>query len=127
MSTEAPRGIFDSIKALVDRVLTLLHGRAELFTAELEEELARLIGVLLWSLVAVLAAIIGLTFFTVMVLLFVPAEYRAWAAAVIAALFLGLAAFGYRSIRKILRAKPRPFDASLRELEKDRKQLRGES
>jgi uncharacterized membrane protein YqjE len=60
------------------------------------------------------------------VLLFVPAEFRAWAAAAIAVLFLGVATFGFVSIRKILRAKPRPFDASLTELEKDRAKLRGE-
>jgi uncharacterized membrane protein YqjE len=35
-----------------------------------------------------------------------------------------LAGVGYRAIRKILRAKPRPFDATLRELAEDRNHLR---
>lgn len=126
MSTDAPKGIFDSIKALVDRVVTLLHGRAELFTTELEEEITRLVGVLLWALVAVFTAIIGTTFLAVMTLLFIPAAARGWAAAIIAVIFLAVAAFGVVSIRKIVRAKPRPFDASLTELEKDRAKLRGE-
>lgn len=124
MSPRAPKGIFESIKSLVERVVTLLHGRAELFTTELEEELSRALRVLLWSLVAVFTAIIGTTFLAVMVLLFIPASYRGWAALVIAVLFLGTAAFGGISIRRIARAKPRPFDASLRELEKDREHLR---
>jgi uncharacterized membrane protein YqjE len=46
-------------------------------------------------------------------------------AAGLGALFLIIAGIGGLSIRKILRAKPRPFDATLRELEKDRDRLRG--
>ena len=41
-------------------------------------------------------------------------------------LFLAFAVFGYQSIRRIAGAKPRVFDASLTELEKDRQQLRGD-
>jgi uncharacterized membrane protein YqjE len=126
MSTDSRGGIFDSLKALIDRLVAVLHGRAELLTTELEEEVARLIGVMLWSLVAVFAAIIGVTFLAVMALLFLPPEYRVWGAAVIAVLFLAFGAVAYRAIRRILRAKPRVFDASLRELEKDRQHLRGE-
>lgn len=122
----APAGLFDSIKALLERTITLLHGRAELFTTELEEELTRLLGVVLWALVAVFTAIIGTTFLAVMTLLFIPADYRGWAALAIAVLFLATALFGLVSIRKIARAKPRPFDASLTELEKDRARLKGE-
>jgi uncharacterized membrane protein YqjE len=122
---EAPRGLFGSLRALFDNVLAILHSRAELFTTELEEEVTRLVGVLLWAFVAVLCAIVGATFVGVMILLIAPPAYRAWTAAGLALLFLALAAVGYRSIRRILRAKPRPFDASLRELEKDRAHLRG--
>lgn len=126
MSTDAPKGLFESIKALVDRVVTLLHGRAELFTTELQEEITRLVGVLMWAVVAVFTAIIGTTFLAVMTLLFIPASYRGWAALAIAVFFLIVATVGALSIRKIARAKPRPFDASLNELEKDRAKLRGE-
>lgn len=122
----APAGLFGSIKALLERTITLLHGRAELFTTELQEELTRLIGVVLWAIVAVFTAVIGATFLAVMTLLFVPADYRGWAALVIAVLFLAVGAVGLASIRKIVRAKPRPFDASLTELEKDRAKLKGE-
>ena len=124
--SDAPKGLFESIKSLVDRVVTLLHGRVELFTTELQEELGRLIGVVMWAIVAVFTAIIGTTFLAVMTLLFIPASYRGWAALVIAVFFLGVATMGALTIRKIVRAKPRPFDASLNELEKDRAKLRGE-
>jgi uncharacterized membrane protein YqjE len=118
------RGIFGSVKNLLHRLLGLLHRRAELFTTELEEEITRLVGVLIWSFVGVQCAIIGLTFVAVTVLLFVPEGARPWVALALAALFLGIAAFGAVSIKKIIAAKTRPFDASLRELEKDREHLK---
>jgi uncharacterized membrane protein YqjE len=116
---EPRRGLFGSAKGLVHRLVALLHRRGELFAIELEEELTRLIGVLLWGLVGVQCAVIGLTFVAVAVLLFVPEGARAWVAAGIAVLFLGVAVFGAISIKKIVKTKTRPFDASLRELEKD--------
>lgn len=121
---EPRRGLFGSAKALLHRLVTLLHRRAELFTTELEEEITRLVGVLIWSFVGVQCAIIGLTFVAVTVLLFVPESARPWVSAALAALFLGIAAVGAVSIKKIIAAKARPFDASLRELEKDREQLK---
>jgi uncharacterized membrane protein YqjE len=121
---EPRRGLFASTKSLLHRLVTLLHRRAELFTTELEEEITRLVGVLIWSFVGVQCAIIGLTFVAVTVLLFVPEGARPWVAAALAALFLGIAAFGAVSIKKIIAAKTRPFDASLRELEKDREHLK---
>lgn len=122
----APRGIFESIKLLIDRVVALLHGRVELLTAELEEDLMRFTGVLLWSLVSVFALLIGLTFIAVMALLFLPPEYRSWGAAVIGVLFLAVSVVGWRRIKRIARAKPRPLDATLTELEKDVARLRSE-
>ena len=122
---ESPRGIFDSLRALVDRVIAILHNRAELFTTELEEEATRLVGALLWGFVSVFTTIVGASFVGYAILLFIPPAARPWTAAGLALLFLAVAAIGLRSIRKIMKAKPRPFDASLRELEKDREHLRG--
>ncbi len=121
---EPRRGLFGSAKALLHRFVTLLHRRAELFTTELEEEITRLVGVLLWSFVGVQCVIIGLTFIAVAIVLFVPEGARPWVAVFLAVLFLGIAAFGAISIKKIVAAKTRPFDATLRELEKDREHLR---
>jgi uncharacterized membrane protein YqjE len=125
LDEDAPRrGLFASAKGLLHRLVTLLHTRAELFTTELEEEITRLIGVLIWSFVGVQCAIIGITFVAVTVLLFVPAAARPWVALGLAAVFLGIAVLGAVSIKKIIASKVRPFDASLRELEKDREQLK---
>jgi uncharacterized membrane protein YqjE len=124
---EPRRGIFGSAKHLLHRLVALLHHRAELFTTELEEEITRLVGVLLCSFAGVQCAIIGLTFGAVTVLLFVPEAARPWVALGLAVLFLGLAAVGGIIIVKIVKAKARPFDATLRELEKDRDRLKDRS
>ncbi len=117
-------GVFHSFRLLIDRVVGVVHNRAELFTTELREESARLVGVVLWAFVGVFAALVALTFAGFAIVLFIPQEYRAWAATGLTALFFGIALFAYFSVKKIRRAKPRAFDATLRELEKDRDHLR---
>ncbi|HEX5133709.1 MAG TPA: phage holin family protein [Candidatus Krumholzibacteria bacterium] len=119
-----PRGIIDSLRALLETILTMLHSRAELLGTELEEELGRLIRVLLWALVAVFSVIIGAAFLGTMLLLAAPESYRTLTAAGLGLLFLAGAVAGYFALRRILRSKPRLFDATLSELEKDRDALR---
>lgn len=121
---EASRGLFASLRALVDRVLAALQTRGELLSTELEEEVTRLVGVLVWSFAGVFAAIVGLCFVGVAILLAAPANWRVPVAIVFAVAFLGVALAGWLSIRRIARAKPRPFDASLGEVEKDLQKLR---
>lgn len=119
------RGIFGSLRALIESVLAILNNRAELFATEIQEELTRLVGVFLWALVAVQAAIVSVILVGVTILIAVPDAHRTWVAIGFTLVFLILTGVGGLAIRKILRAKPRPFDASLRELEKDRERLRG--
>ncbi len=121
---EPPRGIVDSLRALLDTVLTILHGRAELFSTELEEEATRLVRVLLWGLVSVFSVIIAASFLGTMLLVAAPERYRALVAAGLGVLFLAAAGIGLSVVRKVLRSKPRPFDATLSELEKDRNAIR---
>jgi uncharacterized membrane protein YqjE len=123
---EAPRGIFGSLRSLLDHALAILQTRGDLFSTELEEEITRLVGVLLWSFAGVFCAVVGAAFLGAMILIAAPAAYRVVAAAVLAALFLAVTAVAWVSIRRIARAKPRPFDASLGELQKDRRHLRGD-
>jgi uncharacterized membrane protein YqjE len=123
---DAPRGIFASLRTLVDRALAMLHCRADLLSTELEEEVTRLVGVLIWSIVGIQCAIVGFTLLAITVLLLIPPDWRPLASGIFAAAFIGIAVMGAMSIRKIARAKPRPFDATLHELEKDRDRLRGD-
>lgn len=121
---EASRGLFGSLRSLIDRVLAVLQTRGELLSTELEEEVTRLVGVLVWSFAGVFAAIVGLSFVGVAILLAAPASWRVPVAIIMAVAFLAVAAAGWFSIRRIARAKPRPFDASLGEIDKDLQKLR---
>ena len=121
---EASRGLFASLRSLVDRVLAVLQTRGELLSTELEEEVTRLVGVLVWSFAGVFAAIVGLSFVGVAILLAAPANWRVPVAIIMATAFLGVAVAGWFSIRRIARAKPRPFDSSLGEIDKDLQKLR---
>ena len=122
----ASLGFLDSIKALVATAVAMVHDRFELAATEFQEEMARLAGILLWALAALLLAAIGLAFVALMILLWVAPENRALAAGVMAALFVAAAAGAWWNVRRILAAKPRAFDASLTELERDRKNLGGD-
>lgn len=123
---EASRGLFASLRSLIDRVLAVLQTRGELLSTELEEEVTRLVGMLVWSFAGVFAAIVGLCFVGVAILLAAPAGWRVPVAIVFAVAFLGVALAGWLSIRRLARAKPRPFDASLGEVEKDLQRLRSQ-
>lgn len=119
-----PLGIFDSVRAMLDTLLEILHDRGELFTVEIDEGLRHLFRVLLWGLVAVFCVIIAATFLGAALLLAAPPEYRLLSALGLVLFFLIVAGVGYLAIRRNLRTMPRPFADTLRELEKDRAALR---
>lgn len=121
----APSGFLDSVKNLAATVVALAHDRLELASTEFQEEIARLTGILLWALAALLLGVVGLAFLAIALLLAVEPANRPLAATGLALLFFAGAAIGAAFARRILRAKPRPFDASLTELGKDREALGG--
>ncbi len=116
-------GILDSLKALLATLVAMVHNRVELLSTELQEELARLVAVLIWSLAALLCAVVGLTFIAVLVLLSVDESHRPLAAGILAAVFLAAAGGSYLYVRGLVQSKPRMFDASLTELERDYESL----
>jgi len=118
-SRESTQGFLGSIKTLLATLVAVVHNRVELLSTEMEEELARLVGVLVWSVAALLCAVVGLTFVATLILLIVGEESRPIAAGVLAAIFLIAGFVATLLARKLVRSKPRPFDASLRELERD--------
>jgi uncharacterized membrane protein YqjE len=117
------RGLFDSAKALVSTLVEIVHDRLELFSTEIQEEIGRVAFLLLWGAVALFFAFLGVAFVGLLVVIAVGDEHRLLAAALIAALFLVLALVAAVLAARQIGAKPRPFDASLTELAKDREML----
>lgn len=117
-------GLLDSAKSLMATVVATVQNRVELFSTEFQEELARLVSVLLWSIAALLCAVVGLTFLAVTILLVVDARHRVLTAAIVGVVFVAGAVGSVLHVRGLLKARSRPFDASLSELEKDYRGLK---
>ncbi len=120
-------GLFDSLKVLAATLLAIAHTRLELLSTELEEERVRLSSMLVWTLVALFCAGLGVVLATLFVVLALWDTHRLLALGIPAILFLLGAALAWLVVRGKARAKPRLFAASLTELSKDRKELTSRS
>ena len=95
----------------------------ELLATEIEEERARLGSMLVWTLVAMFCAALGVVLATLWVVVYFWDSYRLLALTVLTLLFLLGAVLSWRVVLGKVRAKPRLFSASLAEMSKDREQL----
>ncbi len=118
-----PAGLFASLKALLATLIAIGHNRLELFSTELQEEVARAASILLWALAGLLLALLAILLAVGAILLAIPEESRAVAAALIALAALAGAAVAALVSHSRASAKPRLFNATLTELAKDRDQL----
>lgn len=118
-------GLFKSLANLVATVIAIAQTRLELLTTDLQEEMHRVAGILVWTLIALLAALIGL-FLGALAIIFVFWDtHRLLAAVAVTSAFFVIAAGAGVVLRIKIRTKPRMLDATLAELAKDRAQLAG--
>jgi uncharacterized membrane protein YqjE len=124
MATTPPLRLAASLKGLAGTVLALLQVRLELLSVEAQEEVARVVGLLLYGAVAVILLALGLGFVAILITVALWETQRLLALAVFATLFLVLggvlAWLAYQRARRgsVL------FAASLAEFRQDREQLR---
>ena len=116
-------GLFDSAKALVGTLAALAHTRLELLSTELQEEIGRVALLLLWGAMALFFVFLGIIFLALVILIFFWDDHRVLVASLLAVVFIVLAVVAGAAAWRQIAAKPRPFDASLSELGKDREQL----
>jgi uncharacterized membrane protein YqjE len=115
--------VLDSVRTLLASALGIAHARLELVGAELQQELSRLVALLVGSLAALFFAGLGVAFVAATVMIAAWDSHRLAAAISLAIVFLAAgAALGWR-VQSRLGASTRMFDASLRELEQDRAAL----
>ncbi len=120
---ERPQGLLGSLRRMFATVLALVHTRVELFTTEIEEEIQRAAGILLWALVALFFGSLTVLFLAVLVLIVFWEDHRVLAASLITAAFLVLTVTFAMLARARLRAKPRFMAATIEELKRDRATL----
>ena len=116
-------GLFGSVKAAVATLLAIAHTRLELLSTELEEEVARLSQILIWSLAGAFCAGLGIVFAVLFIVLLLWNTYPLLALGIPAILFLFVAILAWRMVLSKIRARQRLFAASLAELAKDREQF----
>lgn len=123
----APKGPFSGLlSSLTQTFATLVamaQTRLELLTTELQEEIQQTANLLLWAVVALFAAGIGL-FLAALVVIFVFWDtHRVLAAVAMTALFFAIAIGAALHLRNRLRNRPRMLDGTLTELARDRERL----
>ncbi|HYC35364.1 MAG TPA: phage holin family protein [Usitatibacter sp.] len=111
--------LLQSAQALLADALALGRTRLELFSTEMQLELARLFFALLAGMAVLLLVVGAVAFAGISLIVSLAPENRAFAAGLIALGFFVLAAAGAYFVRKLAKARARPFDASLKELERD--------
>jgi len=115
------------VKVLVGTLLAMAQTRLELLSTEIEEQRAWLGALLVWTLVALFCAGVGVVLATLFVIMSLWDTHRLLALGIPAILFLLGAGLALRIVLGKARAKPRLFAASLGELSKDRKELTSRS
>ena len=115
------------MKVLAGTLLAIAHTRLELFSTEIEEQRVWLSSMLVWTLVALFCAGVGVVLATLFFVFALWDSHRLLALGIPAFLFLLGAALGWLAVLDKARTKPRLFAASLTELSKDRKGLTSHS
>jgi len=116
-------GLFDSMKMLARTLLAIAHTRLELLSTEIEEHRAWLGSMLVWTLVALFCAGVGVVLATLFVVMALWDTHRLLALGIPEILFLLGTGLAWLAVLGKARAKPRLFAASLGEVSKDRKDL----
>lgn len=124
MGTASPLRLATSLKGLVGTVLTLLQVRLELLSVEAQEEVARLVGLLLYGAMAVVLLALGLGFLAMLITVALWETQRLLALAVFTTLFLALGGVAAWQAWQRVRRGSTLFAASLAELRQDRNRLR---
>ena len=124
-SPEPPSsGFLESVGHLVITAVEMVHTRLELLFIELQEGLEGLVGLMVWSLVALLAAMMGLLFGGLALVFAFWDTHRVLVAALIMCVFLLLAAAATRWCWASCAWSASLFTTTLSELAKDRAVLK---
>lgn len=117
-------GLVDSVRRLLATLVALLQLRADLLVTELEEQLHRVAGLLLWGAIALFCGTLTVLMlaFTVMVVFW--DAHRLLAASLLTAGFAAVFLLSLWAVRRRLLARPRLLSATLQELQRDAESLR---
>lgn len=116
-------GLVDSLRRMFATLLAIVHTRVELLTTELEEEIQRAVGILLWALAAMFFAGLTVIMLAMTILIVAWDEHRVLAASLITVAFLVLTAAAGLVARQRFQSRQPLLSATLEEFRKDRDAL----
>lgn len=118
------RSLVASLGNVLETLIGIVRTRLELFSTELQEEARNAAAVLLWAIVALLAA--GLTLFLgALALIFAFWDtHRVLVSVLVTAAFLLITLVAALMVRARLKGRGKPFGATIAELAKDGEHLR---
>ena len=123
----APPRLLASLRQLALTALAMAHTRLALAGAELEEELQRLVGLLLGLLGLLVFGLMGVLMLTFTVVLAVDAGQRVVVMGGFAVVYLGLAGGFVWRVRRMLATRPPFLQDTLAEIARDRDALQAAS
>lgn len=122
-SGAAGGGLFASLKALSANLLGIVQTRLELLATDIAEERERIITLLVLAVAALFSIGVGVVLLAILVVVALWESHRLIALSGMIVFFLMTGAgIGWIVLHR-LRSHPRPLDASIAELTKDRQDL----
>ncbi len=118
-----PGGLFESVRTLLETLVAMARTRTELFGNELEQELSRIVGMLVGAMTVLALASLALLFTALTVVVSAWESNRVAATALVAVGFVILAVVAYIVTARRGQRKTRLLAATLGELERDLEQL----
>jgi len=116
-------GLFATLKALSAHLLSIVQTRLELLSTDIVEERERIVTLLVLAVAALFSVGVGVVLLAILVVVSLWESHRLIALGGMVVFFLMAGAgIGWAAMNK-LRSHPRPFDASITELAKDRQDL----
>jgi uncharacterized membrane protein YqjE len=116
--------LIESTRSLLSTSVAFIHTRVELISVELEQELWRARSLLIWGFAALLLSLLAIGFGGIALIVAYWDTHRELVSALVAGGFLLLALLAVLLLLRTLKAKPRLFESTLRELEHDLEALR---
>ncbi|PKO58473.1 MAG: hypothetical protein CVU23_14980 [Betaproteobacteria bacterium HGW-Betaproteobacteria-17] len=126
MSDQTPgesRGLLESLSTLAATLVAIAHTRLDLLSADVEEDRAHVLSLLVLALAALFLIGVGVVLAAILLVAAFWDSHRLLALGSLAGLFLAAGVATGLFVRHKARTKPRLFAASLSELLKDRQRL----
>jgi uncharacterized membrane protein YqjE len=116
--------LFRSLAKLASTFVAIAHTRLELLTTELQQEMHRVAEIMVWTVIALLAALIGLFLAALLVVFVFWDTHRVLASIAVTSVFFAIAVVALIVLRVKVKSRPRLLEGTLAELATDASNLK---